>query len=541
MKKLVSAILVAVLTLALLTLPASAKTVPAGQTVGNVLFYASTAKGGDILVAQIPVSEMERDMQDGKIDDTLHNYSILDRFVTTVHQEAQGFTVREFIEYAQEKSPLSGLPELSAEWSGDTEIQFWEIDQTGYDDMDSYTYADLYGVERWNFPALYEQWDYETQEYKDVNAIWASRQPELVLLSVRAFSQRYMITEEKFGVDYNMESFWYDSGLPDNQRTMRIMKPMTRDELFDKSSTASDTRYWVSNIRLDASINFTPPGAVAAPTAVMTEYGDNYFVRLSCATPDATILYNHNYISPSYTPTAPYDGSPVVIPKSYFKDGRVTLTTRAVREGYTDAGVTTLTLTSSGTETNPELALRGAWSDVDAGIWFEDAVVYAMGKGLFDETAPGKFSPDVSVTRAQFLTALYRLEGKPEVTSYVNFSDITKGTPLSAAASWAYKNNIVKGTSNAATPVFKPDDEITRQDIATLFYRYGEYKKEDLSVRGDLSAFPDKGDISDYASDALAWANGIEVINGSSDGTISPKGPCTRAMAAQILLNYSKR
>jgi hypothetical protein len=97
---------------------------------------------------------MEADMKAGRIDTTVHNYSLLDRYVTTVHQEAQGFTVPEFVAYAQSKSDLSSLRDLNLTFAGQDEIRFWEIDQTAYDDMDTYTYDNLYGAARYNFPLL---------------------------------------------------------------------------------------------------------------------------------------------------------------------------------------------------------------------------------------------------------------------------------------------------------------------------------------------------------------------------------------------------
>ena len=529
----------------------SAKTTPAGETVGNVLFYITNDKGEEILVSQIPVSEMEADMKAGKIDETLHNYSILDRFVTTVHQEGQGFSVQEFVDYARAKSPITNLRSLPMSFTGASTIRFWEIDQTGYDDMDTYTYADLYEVPRYNFPLLYEYWDYAKQDYYDpagkmtraqvIDKIFENGEPETVILTVRAFSQRFMITDEKYGTDYNMESYWQSKGLLDNERTIRIMKPMSKEELYNAAPTASDTRYWVANILLDTkpAPNVASLGSVAAPTAVMYDYGDNYYVHLSCATDGATILYNHNFISPSYTPTSPYGGTSVIVPKDSFKSGTVKLTARAVKEGYTDAGVVTLSLTSSGTEKNPETN-SATYSDVPESQWYYDAVQYVMDKGLFDLTGKDTFSPGAPMTRAMLATALYRLEGSPSVTTFADFSDVTKGTPLSAAVSWCNAAKIVLGYEDNT---FRADQNITREQIATMIFRYATYKlgvrSEELGVGGNgLSVFSDNDKISGYAREAMNWAVSSGVINGMGDGTVAPQGTATRAQVAQILYNY---
>ena len=353
MKKILSLILAAVMCVSALIIPAAAKTITAGQTVGTVLFYVTNSAGEDILASRITVAEMEADMQTGLIDSTNHNYSVLDRYVTTVHQEAQGFTAPEFISYAQSKSSQESIRNARLTFTGNDTMSFWEIDQTGYDDMDTYTYDDLYGVPRYNFPLLYEYWNYRTQDYYDpagkmsrdevIDYIFDHGEPEMFLLSVRAFSQRYMVTDEKYGAgDYNMENYWQTLGVMDNQRTIRMLMGMTEDELRNKISTASNTRYWCANIRLsmENAPDIKSLGAVAAPTAAMTEDADNYYITFSCSTPGATILYNHNYISPSYTPTCEYTGGEVEIPKSWFKSGIVTMTCRAVKDGYTDAGIT---------------------------------------------------------------------------------------------------------------------------------------------------------------------------------------------------------
>jgi hypothetical protein len=544
-KRIFSAALLATVLLSLFAVPASAKTTPAGQTVGAVLFYVTNAQDEEILVSKILVSEMEADMKAGKIDDTLHNYSLLDRFVTTLHQEAQGFTVQEFIDYAREKSPVPALRALPLSLSGASKISFWEIDQTGYDDIDTYTYADLYETPRYNFPLLYEYWDYAKQDYSDpagkltraqvIDRIFAGGEPETVILSVRAFSQRYMVTTEKFGIDYNMESYWQSQNLLDNARTMRIMKPMTRDELYNKTSTAMDTRYWTANIRLrpENAPDIEALGRVAAPTAVMTEAGDNYYVRFDCATPGATIRYNHHFISPSYTPTSSYGDGAVAVPKEYFKSGTVTMTARAVKEGFSDEGVVTLTLTPSGTEQNPDTS--PALADVPAGAWFAEAAEYVAEKGLFDLKSGNNFSPDAPMTRAMLVTALYRAAGSPDGAPTTVFSDLPAGTPLAAAVSWARDAGVADGMGDGS---FGPEASVTREQIAAMLFRYARYAGADTRAAGDLSAFSDADAIAGWAKEALAWATGAGVINGMGDGAVAPRGTATRAQVAQMLLNY---
>jgi hypothetical protein len=318
---------------------------------------------------------------------------------------------------------------------------------------------------------------------------------------------------------------------------------MTKDNLYNKQPTASDTRYWTANIRLNMAVapDIASLGKVAAPTATMTEAGDNYYVRLSCATDGATILYNHNFISPSYTPTSPYADGAVIIPKEYFKSGEVTLTARAVKEGYSDADVVTLKLKSSGAEQNPETA-TSTWSDVPDGEWYYDAVSYVMDKKLFDETGKNTFGVNAPMTRAMFATALYRLDGKPTVSKYAAFSDVTTGTPLSEAVSWAVDAGVVKGNDDGS---FAPDASITREQIAAMLFRYHTYKYGDETVLhySKFDTFPDVGSISDYAATALRWTVNEGIINGTTSvngDILDPKGTATRAQVAQIIYKYAQ-
>ena len=546
-RKLICAVLTFAALLSLGSFGASAKTAAAGQTVGTVLFYITNSAGDEILVSEILVSEMEADMQNGKIDDKIHNYSVLDRFVTTVHQEAQGFTVGEFISYAQSKSDAELLRNLKLTFDGGDKIAFWEIDQNGYDDLDTYTYTDLYGAARYNFPLIYQFWNYNTQDYYDpagmmsreevIDHIFANGQPEVFLLSVRGFSQRYMITDEKFeALDYNMENYWSSQGLLDNARTLRMMKPMTEAELYGKIPTASDTRYWVANVMLEMAAlpNIAPLGTVSAPSAVMTEDAENYYIRFSCETPGASILYNHNFYSPSYAPTSLYSGGAVAIPKAAFPSGTVTMTARAVKEGYTDAGLVTLSLKSSGVEE----VWQNPFSDVAAGDWHYDYVEFVMENGLFDAMGSETFAPNAPMTRAMLVTALYRHAGSPAVSGAGRFVDVPDGAACANAVAWAYENGVVNGISETQ---FAPEEGITREQIVTMFHRYAEkVAKADMSANGSLAAFADAGKLSPYAENSMRWAVGAGLINGMTETEISPQGTATRAQVAAMLMRFAE-
>ena len=544
MKRTLSFFLAILLIAALCVIPASAKTIPAGQTVGTVLFYVVNRAGEEVLVSHIPVSEMEADMRAGLIDDTNHNYSVLDRYVTTVHQEAQGFTAPEFVAYAQSKSTVPAIREAALTFAGEDRLSFWEIDQTGYDELDTYTFQELYGVARYNFPLLYEYWNYRTQEYYDpagimsreevVDYIFDHGEPETMLLSVRAFSQRFFLTEDKYETgDYNMEDHWLNQGLMDNQRTVRLMMPMTERELREKIPTASNTRYWCANIRLSMADapDIPSQGRVDPPDAVMTEDAENYYIEFSCATPGATVLFNHNFMSPSYTPTCEYTGGAAAVPKALFPDGVVTMTCRAVKDGWTDAGVVTLTLRSSGRYAPP--AWQNPWSDVAEDAWYYENVKFVSENGYFDPLAAGVFGPGEPMTRAMLALALYRMAGSPAVSEAAPFADVPPGAPYGDAVAWCYAAGVVNGMSDTE---FAPDATITREQIVTMFCRYAEkVAKADITLSDDLAAFADRETVSAWALPGIRWAVAVGLINGTTATTISPQGTATRAQTAALV------
>jgi hypothetical protein len=283
---------------------------------------------------------------------------------------------------------------------------------------------------------------------------------------------------------------------------------------------------------MEKTPDFKALGTVAAPSAVMTEDEDNYYIRFSCPTEGATVYYNHNFISPSYTPSYPWSGQTVTVPKSYFPNGTVVMTAHVVKEGYADAGVVTLKLTSSGNESD----WLNPYSDVAASEWYYSAVRYVTEMSLFDTVAAGKFGPDAPMTRAMLATALYRLAGSPAVTDNKVFTDVPSGAPYANAVAWAYQSGVVTGTG---ATTFEPGGSITREQIAAMLYRYAGYSGAGISASGDLTAFTDSGSVSNWAKDAMAWAAGAKLIGGMGDGTVNPQGTATRAQVAKMLLSYS--
>ena len=173
--------------------------------------------------------------------------------------------------------------------------------------------------------------------------------------------------------------------------------------------------------------------------------------------------------------------------------------------------------------------------DVTEGDWFYDAVRYAYETGLMDGVEDNLFAPNSETTRAQLVTILYRLAGQPAVSGNLPFTDVESGTWYTDAVAWAAQNGIVNGVSDTE---FAPGDDITREQLAVILYRYAAYQGYDVSQRADLSGFGDASSISDYAQEALSWAHAQGLVLGFEDGSLRPQGTASRAQIAAVLMRF---
>lgn len=178
------------------------------------------------------------------------------------------------------------------------------------------------------------------------------------------------------------------------------------------------------------------------------------------------------------------------------------------------------------------------FTDVSLGNWYYNAVNYVVGKNLFKGTSDTAFSPDQSMTRAMLVTVLYRLEGNPPVTGTNTFADVEANQWYTDAVKWANGNGIITGY-DATT--FGSTDSVTREQLAAILYRYAQYKKADLTVTNDLSAFTDASATSDWALVSSKWAVGNGIITGTTTTNLSPKGDASRAQVATMIMRFCNK
>ena len=184
----------------------------------------------------------------------------------------------------------------------------------------------------------------------------------------------------------------------------------------------------------------------------------------------------------------------------------------------------------------PTLAVgKHPFTDVAETVWFNDSVAYVYEHNLMKGTSDTTFEPYRATQRGMIVTILHRLEGTPAVSSENPFADVPKGSNYENAIIWAANNGIVNGYDNST---FGPYENITRQQMAAILYRYAQMKGYRISTSANLSEYEDSSQIGDYARTAMAWANGEGLINGNSSKQLMPTGTATRAQVAAILTRF---
>ncbi|MBO4831065.1 MAG: S-layer homology domain-containing protein [Oscillospiraceae bacterium] len=177
------------------------------------------------------------------------------------------------------------------------------------------------------------------------------------------------------------------------------------------------------------------------------------------------------------------------------------------------------------------------FTDFVSEAWYHEAVDYVVGHDIMKGTSPKTFEPASPTNRAMIVTILWRLAGEPVVNSVNPFTDVENGAWYTDAIIWAAENGIVDGHGNGK---FGPTDPITREQLATMFWRYAKYKGYDVSVGEDTNiiSYDDFGQISKWAVPAMQWAVGAGLVNGRTVSTLVPGDGANRAEAAAIILRF---
>lgn len=173
------------------------------------------------------------------------------------------------------------------------------------------------------------------------------------------------------------------------------------------------------------------------------------------------------------------------------------------------------------------------FDDVAYGDWYYDAVKFVYEQGIMQGVSSTKFSPNGTVTRGMLVTMLWRMAGEPYVGGG-SFDDVASGSYYATAVAWAAKNGIVDGYNSTR---FGPNDAVTREQIATMLYRYAKWLGYSTSG-SSLAGYSDASSVSSWAKDAMGWAVKNSVVTGVTATKLNPASSATRAETAQMFMNF---
>jgi len=176
------------------------------------------------------------------------------------------------------------------------------------------------------------------------------------------------------------------------------------------------------------------------------------------------------------------------------------------------------------------------FADLDIDAWYADSTDFVIANGLMDGIEGDKFDPNGTTSRAMIVTILWRLEGEPVVNYLMQFEDVPADTWYTEAVRWAASEKIVEGYSDTA---FGPTDPITREQFATILWRYAKSKGYNVSVgeNTNILSYNDALEVSEYAIPAMQWACGAGLMEGDG-GNLTPKADATRAQAAALFQRF---
>lgn len=207
--------------------------------------------------------------------------------------------------------------------------------------------------------------------------------------------------------------------------------------------------------------------------------------------------------------------------------GRVTFTAESA-DLYMGKEKLELPIASASVSFNP-------FEDID-NHWARAEILESYYAGLFKGITETRFAPENTITRAMFVTVLYRMAGEPNVDGLTtSFTDLTEGEYYVPAVLWATEAGITNGISQTQ---FAPGKTLSRQELATMLYRYAEASGQDVSGEADLSGFKDAAAISDWADEAMGWAVDAGILEGFPGGYMMATISATRAQTAVIFCRY---
>ena len=272
-----------------------------------------------------------------------------------------------------------------------------------------------------------------------------------------------------------------------------------------------------ANVPFVAEMKSHNPNVVTVNNGVVTAVGVGWaMVEVICAGVNTSVIYNvRAHELPENTPVS-----------------QRTATKPAMQVGHCSL---------CGQDDAVNIIEKAIFTDTDYKAWYSDYVDYVYDNGIMNGSSATTFAPDRTMTRAELVTVLYRIAGSPEVTYDGAFTDVPAGQWYSDAVTWAAQNKVVNGVGDGTK--FAPTVNITREQVATILYRYTQTLGVEMAEGADLTAYPDCSSVSGFAVEGMEWAVAEGLITGVSSGgktTLAPKNSATRAQLATIISRYQQ-
>ena len=340
------------------------------------------------------------------------------------------------------------------------------------------------------------------------------------------------------GAAYNVYD-WNGTTLAPGQQTGEKPTPSTPGGDQDKTDITvyftmkSDTNYWISRkavtVKENATVGdvFTKAIAGTGITAVGLENG--YISSISNGSKTLTARENGPNTGWMYKVNGVL---PNVGLNSYHVEKDDEILWFYTLDWTKEDGVSGV---SGTTVTKPEVT-NGQYQDVTSAAWYYDAVRYVTDAGLMDGIGESLFDPTGTVRRATVVTTLYRMAGAPAVTAASPYTDVTAGQWYTNAVIWASENGVVTGYPDGT---FDPTAPVTREQTALMLCRYARLTGRSTAAQADLSRFDDAAAVAGYAASAVRWANADGLMTGRTEALLVPKGTTNRAEYAALLQRYS--
>lgn len=300
----------------------------------------------------------------------------------------------------------------------------------------------------------------------------------------------------------------------------------TSDDSIQLTDTkAQETTFTMPDKDVTVNANWTKSGGGGGGGSGTTRYTISFETNGGSKVANQTVTRN----SVMKEPTAPSK-------ENFDFDGWYSDKELKTKYDFSEKVTKSFTLYAKWTEKNnggttPDGDWKNPFTDIRENDWFYDSVKYAYENDLMKGISDTEFAPSSDITRAMFVTVIYRMEKEPQTESCA-FTDVERGSYYENAVAWANANGIVSGISQEC---FAPNEPITREQMAAIIYRYAAFRGYDVTAGGS-TAYTDNGDISDYARDAVIWAAEKSVMTGNTDGSFAPKANTTRAQAAAVFM-----